>query len=146
MLIGNLEEQHESTKTDNLPNVLLPQVQRLLLLKSLSRHLDVVQLGDARRTSHICSSRNNPALYARAGATVARAAGCPSRCHSVWETKAAKIARQRTHVYNALFKNDYCFNCFINCKLPLTTCWSLSFWKDEISHLRLTSENEWLND
>lgn len=64
------------------PDVLLPQVYRLLFLKPLRRHPDVVQLeGDALsllssawKISDICSSANNPALYARAHArTHARA-------------------------------------------------------------------------
>lgn len=47
------------------PNISLPQVYRLLFVKSLSGHLDVVQLDEARRTS----ARADRALYTRARAS-----------------------------------------------------------------------------
>lgn len=48
------------------PNIFFPQVYSLLFLKSLSGHLDVVQLDEARRTS---ARADRAPLYTRARAS-----------------------------------------------------------------------------
>lgn len=51
------------------PNIFFPQVYSLLFLKSLSGHLDVVQLDEARRTS---ARADRAPLYTRASALLYR--------------------------------------------------------------------------